>query len=915
MVPNGSTCLLGLSTITKMKLIKINDDKFIAKIDLNEDTNVYPSATGDLGEASLKLDQHVTPKVLPCRRIPLSLKDKVKAELDSLIKRGILEEINEPTEWVSQMAIVEKADGKIRLCIDPQQLNKALMREHYNLATLDDILPELNNAKIFSKIDVKEAFWHVRLDSKSSKFTTMITPFGRFKWNRLPFGLKVSSEIFQRFLNQALEGISGCFNVVDDIIVIGKGDTQEEALKNHDENLSKLLNRCKEKNIRLNEMKSVFRKSEIVFLGHIISHSGIKPDPNKVRAIINLKVPEDISSVRRFCGMVQYLSRFIPDLSAELQPITELTKKHKQFLWSNDCLKAFNNVKQKISTHGTLSFFDPKKQVTLQADSSQNGLGAVLLQDEKPIAYSSRSLTESQKRWAQIEKELLAVVVALERFDQYTYGRPVVVQNDHKPLENILNKPISRAPKRLQSLMMRLYRYDVRFQYTKGNRLQIADTLSRDPLPDQEDIPDICINTVGLDIPDIMLNKVKAEIEADSEMQTLKNYIMNGWPDKHHILPELKQYMSMSDELTYEDGLLMKGERIIIPRALRKEIETKLHAAHLGYDSMMRRARDTIYWPGIAARIKEIANSCQPCQESKPANQKESLIQHNEGFKPWDKVGIDLFQIYNQQYLTMVDYYSNFIEVEPMHTTTSQVVIRKLKKLFARYGVPKVCISDCGPQFSSVEFTRFMEVWGVHHLKSSPGHHQSNGKAEAAVKILKNLMRKSKESNSDPYEALLEFRNTPRQDTNLSPAQMLFGRATRTLLPRKERPSGISQQEAIIRRERRQQSVRRHYNKTARDMSLLNIGQRVFYQSPDDPTWRRGIVYKQINLRAYIIQGLNGARYHRNRRYIRPDTSEDIDIFPDTENVGSDSPLNTHQYSLRPRETLRKPSKYGDFVQ
>ena len=430
-VPNGFTCLLGLSTITKMKLININDDKFIAKIDLNEDTNVHQSATGDLGEASLKLDQHVTPKVLPCRRIPLSLKDKVKAELDSLIKRGILEEINEPTEWVSQMAIVEKVDGKIRLCIDPQQLNKALMREHYNLATLDDILPELNNAKIFSKIDVKEAFWHVRLDSKSSKFTTMITPFGRFKWNRLPFGLKVSSEIFQRFLNQALEGISGCFNVVDDIIVIGKGDTQEEALKNHDENLSKLLNRCKEKNIRLNEMKSVFRKSEIVFLGHIISHSGIKPDPNKVRAIINLKVPEDISSVRRFCGMVQYLSRFIPDLSAELQPITELTKKHKQFLWSNDCLKAFNNVKQKISTHGTLSFFDPKKQVTLQADSSQNGLGAVLLQDEKPIAYSSRSLTESQKRWAQIEKELLAVVVALERFDQYMYGRPVVVQNDH----------------------------------------------------------------------------------------------------------------------------------------------------------------------------------------------------------------------------------------------------------------------------------------------------------------------------------------------------------------------------------------------------------------------------------------------------------------------------------------------------
>uniref|UniRef100_A0A2C9L486 Integrase catalytic domain-containing protein n=1 Tax=Biomphalaria glabrata TaxID=6526 RepID=A0A2C9L486_BIOGL len=292
---------------------------------------------------------------------------------------------------------------------------------------------------------------------------------------------------------------------------------------------------------------------------------------------------------------------------------------------------------------------------------------------------------------------------------------------------------------------MLLYRYDVQYQYTKGNRLQIADTLNRDPLPEQEDFPDTSINTVGLALPDIMLDKVKDALKIDNEMQMLKQYILN-------------------DVLTYEDGLLMKGERIVTPRALRKEVETKLHAAHLGYDAMMRRARDAVFWPGIAARIKEIANACQPCQQSKPANQKESLIQHNEGSNPWDKVGIYLFQIFDQQYLAIVDYYSNFIEVEHLHTTTSQVVIRKLKNLFARYGVPKVCISDFGPQFSSAEFTAFMEAWGVQHLKSSPGHHQSNGKAEAAVKILKNLMKKSKESKSDTYEALLEFRNTPRQD-------------------------------------------------------------------------------------------------------------------------------------------------------
>ncbi|XP_055862765.1 uncharacterized protein K02A2.6-like [Biomphalaria glabrata] len=644
------------------------------------------------------------------------------------------------------MALVEKSDGSIRICIDPQPLNKALLREHYNLTTLEDILAEMGNAKIFSKVDIQEAFWHIKLDPDSSGLTAMATPF--------------------------------------------------------------------------------------------------------------------------------------------------------------------------------------EKKVTIQADSSQNGLGAVLLQDDKPIAYTSRSLTEPQKQWAQIEKELLAVVVALEKFDQYTYGRTIIIQNDHKPLENILNKPLSCAPKWLQSLMMCLYRYDVQYQYTKGNRLQIADTLSRDPLPEQEDFPDTSINTVGLTLPDIMLDKVKDAVKVDNEMQMLKQYILNGWPDKHHIVPELKQYWSLADVLTYEDGLLMKGEIIIIPRALRKEVETKLHAAHLGYDAMMRRARDAVFWPGIAARIKEIANACQPCQQSKPTNQKESLIQHCEGSNPWDKVGTDLFQIFDQQYLAIVDYYSNFIEVEHLHTTTSQVVIRKLKNVFARYGVPKVCISDFGPQFSSAEFTAFMKAWGVHHLKSSPGHHQLNGKAETAVKILKNLMKKSKESKSHAYEALLEFRNTPRQDTNLSPAQMLFGRASRTILPRREHPARMSQQEAAAKREKRQQSVRKHYNQTALDMKLINVGQKVFYQSPNDTTWRQGRVCRKVNERAYIVEVDNGFKYQRNRRHLRPDTTNNIDfspdresnctdIFPDAENECINSPpnaKNTHQYSLRPRDTLQRPSKYGDYV-
>ena len=210
-VPNGYNCLLGLNTIQQMGLVTINKELFV--------NNVNASCLGDLGEASLQVDPEIQPKTLPCRKIPLAIRDDVKCELDNLVQRGILKPVTEPTRWVSQMAVVRKSNGRLRLCIDPQALNSALMREHFRLPTLDDVLPELANAKIFSKLDVKEAYWHVRLDEASSLLTTMITPFGRFRWIRLPFGLKVSSEIFQRKLHEAIGDLNGVFSIADDILV------------------------------------------------------------------------------------------------------------------------------------------------------------------------------------------------------------------------------------------------------------------------------------------------------------------------------------------------------------------------------------------------------------------------------------------------------------------------------------------------------------------------------------------------------------------------------------------------------------------------------------------------------------------------------------------------------------------------
>ena len=289
-----------------------------------------------------------------------------------------------------------EANGNLGLCLDQQPLNQALMREHYKLSTLDDVLPSMNNANIFSKLDVQEAFLHVELDEQSSILTTMTTPYNRYRWVRLPFGLKVSSEIFQKRLNESLEGINGVICVADDIIVVGTTKTLAEL--DHDDNLKKLMQRCTERNITLSNAKAEFKRDSVIFMGHNMTTEGIRTDENKAKAILEMPPPTDIHGVRRFCGMIQYLARFMPDKAIDLEPIRALTRQHTDGNWSKDCEDAFKTVKKKITTAPMLAYFNAEKELVLQVDTSQDGLGIALMQEGKPIEYASRSLTSTERR-------------------------------------------------------------------------------------------------------------------------------------------------------------------------------------------------------------------------------------------------------------------------------------------------------------------------------------------------------------------------------------------------------------------------------------------------------------------------------------------------------------------------------------
>ena len=290
---------------------------------------------------------------------------------------------------------------------------------------------------------------------------------------------------YQRRIHESLQGLKGIEDIVDDILCVGEGDTYESAVKYYDRNLIALLERCREKNIKLNSKKLQLRKQEVPYIGHVLTPDGLKPDPSKVKAIVAMPTPSGKKALQGLLGMTTYLAKFLPSLSDVTEPLRRLLDKDVQWHWNETQEKSWKQVKQLITREPVLKYFDRSKEVTLQCDASESGLGAVILQEGQPIAFSSRALTSTERNYAQIEKEPLSIVHGCTRFDQYVYGRSITVQTDHKPLETIFKKSLLSAPKRLQRMLLQLQRYSLNKVYKPGKELFIADTLSRAFLPNK----------------------------------------------------------------------------------------------------------------------------------------------------------------------------------------------------------------------------------------------------------------------------------------------------------------------------------------------------------------------------------------------------------------------------------------------
>ena len=325
--------------------------------------------------------------------------------------------------------------AKVRICFDPSQtVNKAIIRPVYPIPTLEENVHRFHQAKIFSVFDIKDAFQNIELTLESSLLTTMHTPWGHYRWTRLPFGISSAPEEFQRRLHDVLSGMEGVVNIADDIIVVGRGESLADATKDHDRTVLNLLARLSEHNLKLNPDKIQFKTSTAPFMGHILTPEGLKPSTEIVTAVLEMPQPRDKAATRRFLGTITYLAKFCPNLSEVVRPLRDLTHIKQEFLWSEQHTNAFAKAKELVSKTPCLRYFDINSPVVLQVDASEYGLGAALLQPVtdpngssniqwQPVAYSSSSLSPTEQQYAQIEKETLAIVHAFHKFDQLLFGK------------------------------------------------------------------------------------------------------------------------------------------------------------------------------------------------------------------------------------------------------------------------------------------------------------------------------------------------------------------------------------------------------------------------------------------------------------------------------------------------------------
>lgn len=884
-IDNGTTTLLGrqwlfeldidIPKITNCKVNNVNICKNqILKHIISRHENLFDGTLGKYTGEQVKLHLRDNAEPIFCRArpVPYALLSRVDRELDAMLRAGVIEPVDR-SDWATPLVIARKADGGIRLCADYKvTLNKALLVDRYPVPKIEDLFSDLGGNNYFTKLDLSQAYNQLVLDEQSRNYTVINTHRGLFKYNRLVYGLSSSPGIFQKCMVNLFKNVPGVIVFYDDILI--KSKSWESNLKR----VEQVFDILEKNGLKIRKDKCEFMAEQVKYLGFIVEKNGVRVDPEKVKPILSMPHPSNVSELKSFLGMVNFYGKFIKNLSHHISPLYELLKKGKHWKWTFTHSQIFQKIKKMLCSTEVLTHFDRSLESIVTCDASARGLGAVLAQSEpgggeRVVAYASRALTPAESHYSQIHKEALAIIFAVDKFHQYLFGRKFKLRTDHKPLVTIFGMHAgipNTAASRLQRWAIKLSAYDFDIEYIRTDK-NTADVLSRlinthkeNAMNEELDTPEQTYLHFAVESLLLDYKVLKKETASDQILSRVIRYINDGWPNDIEI-NELKPYFNRRKELYSELGCIMWGHRVVVPSACRSKVISELHESHMGIVKTKSLARSYVWWPGLDEAVEAECRACSVCAAVADAPPAHAPSPWPWPDRPWTRLHVDfLGPIAGVSYLIVVDAHSKWIEAIKMSTTTTQSVIKVLRDMWSRFGLPKQLVSDNGPPFFSSEFKEFLNNNGIDHIFSAPYHPASNGAAENAVKICKRTIKKAFKAKVDIHAALcrflLAYRNTPHYTTGESPAKMLLGRSLRMRLDCLKPDRG----ERVRVRQTQVEAA------TGGVVRQFNTGDPVWFREYHKPDkWTAGTIVDRLGRTDYKAKSINGTEVHRHVDQLR----------------------------------------------
>lgn len=773
------------------------------------------------------------------RRIPMALEEKVDKMVDDLLKNDVIQPSESP--WNAPIVVVAKKNGDIRLCVDYRRLNAVTRRPIFPIPATQQLLDCLQDSAYFSTLDLSQGYHQIPMAPEDMEKTAFATRKGHFEYKRMPFGLSTAPATFQRLMHIVFkhENWEMCLVYLDDVIIFGR------SVEEHLERLRAVLQRVREAELKLSPSKCSFMKTEVEYLGHVVSASGIKTDPRKVDKVQQWPTPRTVKQLRSFLGFCGYYRRFVRDYANLVQPLEALcgekptdNRVHRNAddisdLWNSTHEECFQKLKQALTSAPVLAYPSDKGRFILDTDACDTGIGAVLSQlqngEERVIAYASRKLTKSERRYCVTKKELLAIVTFVRHFRHYLFGRCFTVRTDHKALMWLLNW---KKPNTSQYCLWKaeLEMYDIEVVHRAGNLHTNADALSRLPACHQCElkhenpvtrrhvklIADSSASCVPSDdratSMKLVMNLVTHDVahaawtyDDDADICRVMELMRQGQLSQTSVPPEVRQGSPRLQEFWRQrHSLRIRGDslyfvqgdkyKLVVPHKEKHALIDATHKTlcHAGSAKVTFVLKDTYYWPNMDEDVLQRLKTCEHCLfvKGSPAHNRAPL-QTTMVSAPFERIALDIsgpFQPsrHGHRYiLAVIDYFSKFPVLIPLRHVDAETVARKVcHQWIALFGAPQVIHSDRGTNFESQVFKEQCALFGVKKTRTCPYYPQADGLVERLFRTIKPLISATVRDRGIAWcEALplveMALRSTVQASTGYSPFEVLFGRRMR----------------------------------------------------------------------------------------------------------------------------------------